>query len=72
VREAAEALARQLADFPQRCLRADRLSAMRQWDEVFPVAIRQEFEGGLAALQTEGLAGALRFAKGAGRHGRFE
>lgn len=70
-RAAAEALARELAAFPQACLRADRLSAYGQFDGALPEALSREFEGGLRALQAEGVAGAARFAGGAGRHGDF-
>jgi enoyl-CoA hydratase len=71
-RSAAEALARELAAFPQACLRADRHSVLTQWSLEEPQALRREFEGGLEALRVEGVHGAARFAKGAGRHGRFE
>jgi enoyl-CoA hydratase len=71
-RAAAEALARELAAFPQACLRADRRSAYEQADLDLPAALRNEHRRGLAALQTESLAGAQRFAGGAGRHGRFD
>jgi len=68
----AQALARQIAGFPQRCLRADRASALAQWDWPLAEALQREGAGGWDALQAEGLAGAARFAGGAGRHGRFE
>ncbi len=71
-RAAAEALAREVASFPQVCMRADRLSAYGQFDLPLPEAILKEFEGGLAALMAEGVEGAARFAAGAGRHGSFE
>ncbi|MBO9712307.1 crotonase/enoyl-CoA hydratase family protein [Sphingomonas sp.] len=67
---AAVALAREIAAFPQRCLRADRLSALRQW-ELGPEALLEEAIGGAAPLLAEGGAGAGRFADGAGRGGRF-
>lgn len=70
-RAAAEALAEELATFPQGCLRADRASALGQFDRPLPEALRREFEGGLRALADEGVAGAARFAAGAGRHGDF-
>jgi enoyl-CoA hydratase len=70
-RAAAEQLAREIAAFPQRCLRADRASAFGQFDADLPEAIRREFEGGLSALHEEGVQGAARFAGGAGRHGDF-
>ena len=69
---AAQALARQLAAFPQTCLRSDRASLLDQHglDEVD--ALAREFEHGQAALRTETLSGAARFAQGAGRHGAFD
>ncbi|MCU0695754.1 MAG: crotonase/enoyl-CoA hydratase family protein [Myxococcaceae bacterium] len=70
-RAAAEALAHELAAFPQTCLRADRRSALAQWGLEESEALAQEFEGGLEALRAEGVAGAARFAQGAGRHGAF-
>jgi enoyl-CoA hydratase len=71
-RAAAEALARELAAFPQACLLADRRSALTQFDARLPDALERELEGGVAALQEEGLGGAQRFTSGAGRHGTFE
>lgn len=70
-REEAEALARQIASFPQRCMQADRMSALTQWEFSLPMALAREFEGGLEALLEEGVEGAGRFASGAGRHGAF-
>ncbi|WP_374689768.1 crotonase/enoyl-CoA hydratase family protein [Promineifilum sp.] len=68
-RAVAEALAHEIAAFPQLCLRADRLSAYGAFDGPLDEALRREFKGGLAALWAEGLAGAARFAGGEGRHG---
>ncbi len=65
----AQALARQIAAFPQRCLRADRASAFAQWDLPLAEALQREGAGGHAAALAEGLSGAARFAAGAGRHG---
>lgn len=66
-------LARTLADFPQRCLRADRLSALTQWGEGLDDALRAETVTGLEVVRSgETHEGATRFAQGAGRHGRFE
>jgi len=71
-RGAAVELAHQLARFPQRCLRADRLSAYEQWAMPFEEAMRNEFRGGAEVIRSgETLAGAARFAAGAGRHGSF-
>jgi enoyl-CoA hydratase len=68
-RQAAEALARDIAAFPQACMLADRRSAYAQHDLPLQAALRQEFLDGLSVLHSEGLAGAQRFAQGAGRHG---
>lgn len=69
-REAALALAAQLAAFPQATLRADRASAYAQWDLPLPEALHQEWARGRHCI-AEGLQGAARFAAGAGRHGNF-
>lgn len=66
--EAALALAQQLADFPKKTMRADRLSAYAQWDLPMPQALHQEWQRGKQCIE-DGLQGALRFAGGAGRHG---
>ena len=68
-RQAAEELARQLAAFPQACLRADRRSALTASLLPEEEALTRELLGGLAALQAEGIGGATAFAAGAGRHG---
>jgi enoyl-CoA hydratase len=70
-RSAAEALARQIAHFPQVCMRIDRRSVYEQWDLSLEEALRHEFAAGQQALADEAIAGAGRFAAGAGRHGRF-
>ena len=64
-------LAGQLAAFPQTCLRHDRLSMLEGAGQEEPAAIATEYEHGLAALLSESVAGAQRFASGAGRHGSF-
>ncbi len=70
--EAAKELARQLAAFPQLCLRSDRLSAYEQWGMSQPEALANEFEHGIATIRSgETREGAARFAAGAGRHGQF-
>jgi enoyl-CoA hydratase len=66
------ALAKDIARFPQTCMRADRLSALRQWDLEEEDAILNELRGGLEVIASgETVAGATRFASGVGRHGRF-
>jgi enoyl-CoA hydratase len=70
--EAAKDLARQLAAFPQRCLRSDRLSAYEQWDLSYPEAMANETSRGMEVINSgETREGATRFAQGAGRHGAF-
>jgi enoyl-CoA hydratase len=71
-RDSAEKLARELAEFPQICMRGDRMSAYEQFDLSFDRAMTNEFNHGLAALAEETSAGAKKFAGGAGRHGSFE
>ena len=67
-RQAAEELAAELAALPQGCLRSDRLSAMHQWGHSEDEAMDFEFAS-LSRVAAESIAGAQRFAKGAGRHG---
>jgi len=67
-RAAAERLAHQLAELPQGALRADRMSAYLQHDLPLDAALSQELALGSRAL-AEAIAGATRFAGGAGRHG---
>ena len=65
-------LAAQLAAFPQRCLRSDRLSAYEGWTLPLEAALGNEFARGIATVQSgETRSGAARFAGGAGRHGKF-
>jgi len=66
-------LAQQLSRFPQNCLRSDRLSACEQWDLPLEAALRNEYERGLAVIDSrETVEGAARFASGKGRHGDFD
>ncbi|MBE7940674.1 MULTISPECIES: crotonase/enoyl-CoA hydratase family protein [Ramlibacter] len=69
-REAALALARQLAGFPQATMRADRLNAYEGWDRPLPQALHAEWLRSRERL-ADGIEGAGRFAAGEGRHGRF-
>ncbi len=69
-RSEAEALAHQLAQHPQLCMRADRQSAYCQWDMSLASALHAEGRAGQQVLASESLPGAKRFAAGAGRHGR--
>jgi enoyl-CoA hydratase len=71
-RQAAEQLARDIAQFPQICMRNDRLSAYEQCDLKFADAMANEFRRGLDSLQAGSRDGATRFAAGKGRHGSFD
>ena len=68
--DAAVALARQIAAFPQDTLRADRLSALTQWDWPLEEAMHREWTRGSQRL-ADALQGAARFTSGAGRRGEF-
>jgi enoyl-CoA hydratase len=69
-REEAEALAREIAAFPPRCVLSDRRSLYESWDLDLDAALAREFELGRATIDSgESAAGAARFASGAGRHG---
>ncbi len=71
--DAAVELARQIAAFPQTCLRTDRRSALDQWDLAWDQAIANETRLGRHTIAVgETAAGAARFAAGAGRGGSFE
>lgn len=69
--DAAVTLAQQIAAFPQQTMLADRASAYAQWDLPMAVALHQEWEQGKQCI-ADGLNGAIRFADGAGRNGKFE
>lgn len=63
-------LARQLARFPQTCLRSDRLSAYEQWSLDEDAALQNETRRGLQVLASgETVTGAGRFSDGLGRGG---
>lgn len=71
-RAAAEALAAEIAAFPQQCMLADRASAQAQWDLDLAAALQNEGRQGYPVVFEEAIAGARKFAGGAGRHGEFE
>lgn len=69
-RAAAEALAREIAAFPPRCVLSDRRAAYDAWGLGLEAALARELELGRATIDSgESVAGAARFAAGAGRHG---
>ena len=68
--DAAQELARELAAFPQVCLRNDRASLLDQHGLTEQEAMARELEHGLRSVASAG-EGARRFAGGEGRHGVF-
>jgi enoyl-CoA hydratase len=72
-RAAAEELAAALAEFPQTCLRQDRLSVLDQEGQSEDTALQAELAHGRTSLASPEIgAGVDRFRSGAGRHGTFE
>ncbi|ANI38304.1 enoyl-CoA hydratase [Mycolicibacterium vaccae 95051] len=68
-RQHAEALAAELAQWPQQCMRSDRMSLLNQWGMSEADAMDVEF-GSLSRVAAESVEGAARFSAGAGRHGQ--
>jgi enoyl-CoA hydratase len=60
-RSEAEALARDIAAFPQVCMRGDRRSAYEQLDLSFEEALANEWRHGMRSLEADALQGAARF-----------
>ena len=71
-RAEAEALAAQVAAFPQACLRQDRFSLLEQQGLDEQSALDNELRHGLVSLAADTADGAARFRSGAGRHGAFD
>jgi enoyl-CoA hydratase/carnithine racemase len=68
----AQALGLEIARHPQGALRADRRSVLTQWSLSLDEAMRAEHRAGVEVIASgESQAGAQRFAKGSGRHGKF-
>ncbi len=63
-------LARELTRFPQACMRADRMSAIKQWSLDIPEALAGEWKSA-ETFRVEGATGAERFSSGKGRGGSF-
>ncbi|MGN6609781.1 MAG: crotonase/enoyl-CoA hydratase family protein [Jatrophihabitans sp.] len=70
-RAAAEALAAEIARFPQACVRSDRASVHAALGRPTAEALATEFASGRAVL-ADAADGAARFAAGAGRGGSFD
>jgi enoyl-CoA hydratase len=71
-RQAAEEWAAELAQFPQVCMRHDRLSMLQQAGMSELDALRNELAHGRVSLESAEVGeGVDRFREGAGRHGDF-
>ncbi|MEE8599647.1 crotonase/enoyl-CoA hydratase family protein [Euzebya tangerina] len=70
-RQAAEAMAHEIARFPQMAVRADRQAIIETRGMPVRDALRFEWAHGMDAIREEGVAGAARFRDGAGRSGDF-
>jgi enoyl-CoA hydratase len=68
----AEALAQEIARFPQICMRVDRASAHHQWGIPLEQALTMEGREGERPLLEEARNGAARFSSGLGRSGDFK
>lgn len=70
----ARRLAKVLLGFPQKCMRADLVSAHHSAYDAKGLedALRFEFEGGAKVILEESVAGAKRFDGGVGRGGKFD
>ncbi|HKQ28538.1 MAG TPA: enoyl-CoA hydratase-related protein, partial [Burkholderiales bacterium] len=71
VRTFAEAMAHDIARYPQGCVRADRRSVYLQQGLPVAEAMQREWSNGAPILASEAIDGARRFAGGHGRHGDF-
>ena len=71
-RNEAERIAKEIAAFPQECMKADRKSAISQWSLPFDSALEMEGRAAHSILEREAFSGAQRFASGRGRGGRFD
>ncbi|GAB5471541.1 MAG: crotonase/enoyl-CoA hydratase family protein [Rhodospirillales bacterium] len=71
-RAKAEALAQEIARFPQGATLADRRTIHESYGLSLREGMKREWTNGLEALQHEGTAGADRFAGGLGRSGDYD
>ncbi|KAM4688694.1 enoyl-CoA hydratase EchA19-like isoform 2-T2 [Discoglossus pictus] len=71
--QAAIELAEHISAFPQKCMRADRVSAYYSTFDAssFEDAMQYEFNRGAEVLTEESVAGAKRFSRGEGRKGKL-
>ncbi|MEM6849816.1 MAG: crotonase/enoyl-CoA hydratase family protein, partial [Pseudomonadota bacterium] len=68
----AEALAHEIARFPQAAVLADRRTIIESRGLPIREAMKLEWANGVSAHAKEGAEGAGRFSAGAGRHGDFQ
>lgn len=71
-RAAAEAMAQEIARFPQAAVKADRMNVYETYGLTVREALKREWANGVDAHLKEGADGAARFAGGKGRHGDFK
>lgn len=71
--EEAYKIAESLVQFPQLCMNTDRTSCYYSAYNAtsFEDALSQEYDAGAKVISSESVAGAARFSKGEGRHGKF-
>ncbi|KAH8812347.1 ClpP/crotonase-like domain-containing protein [Xylogone sp. PMI_703] len=71
--EEAYKIAELLVQFPQNCMNTDRTSCYYAAYNAtsFEDALSHEYDEGVKVITTESVAGATRFSKGEGRHGKF-
>lgn len=74
VLEEATKLAKELMQFPQQCMLADRESAYNVTFEADSIesALKFEFQNGIKVIREESVQGAKQFVSGKGKHGKFE
>lgn len=70
-RAKAEAIAHEIARFPQGCMRADVASAKATYGMSLSDGLEHEYANSKNMVAAEGIAGARRFADGKGRGGDF-
>ena len=71
-REAAEAMAQEIARFPQECMRSDRLSVYRAWGKPVRQGLESEWATSAGIVKAEGIAGADALRRGQGPPRRLQ
>ena len=71
-RKEAEAMAREIARFPQGAVLADRRSIIESRGLTIREGMKLEWKNGVDSHAKEGALGAARFSEGLGRHGDFD